>query len=38
MTLAAGEEIFDFDRQFQQGLQLIVRGLHPSGRRAMTKG
>jgi TetR/AcrR family transcriptional regulator, tetracycline repressor protein len=29
LVLAAGEEMFDFDRQFQQGLQLIVRGLRP---------
>ena len=36
LTLAAGEEMFDFDQQFQQGLQLIVRGLRPhrpAGRR-----
>jgi len=38
LTLAAGEEMFDFDRQFQQGLQLIVRGLRASGRRATGKG
>ena len=38
LVLAAGEEMFDFERQFQQGLQLIVRGLRPSGRRATTKG
>ena len=38
LVLAAGEEMFDFDRQFLQGLQLIVRGLRPSGGRATTKG
>lgn len=31
LTLAAGKEMFDFDRQFQQGLQLIIRGSHPLG-------
>ena len=38
LVRAAGEEMFDFDRQFQQGLQLIVRGLRPSDRRATAKG
>src|SRR5215469_10975749 len=38
LVLAAGEEMSDFERQFQQGLQLIVRGLRPSGGRATTKG
>jgi TetR/AcrR family transcriptional regulator, tetracycline repressor protein len=38
LVLAAGEEMSDFDRQFQKGLQLIVRGVHPSRRRATTKG
>jgi hypothetical protein len=37
LVLAAGEEILDFERQFQQGLQLIVRGLCDSPRRATTK-
>ena len=37
LAIAAGEEMLDFDRQFQQGLQVIVRGLRPSGRRATTK-
>jgi AcrR family transcriptional regulator len=37
LVLAAGEEMFDFDRQFQQGLQLIVRGLRPPGQHATTK-
>ena len=31
-------EMADFDRQFQQGLQLMVRGLRPPGRRATTQG
>ena len=30
LTLAAGQEMFDFDRQFQEGLQLIIRGSRPS--------
>jgi TetR/AcrR family transcriptional regulator, tetracycline repressor protein len=34
LALAAGEEMFDSDRQFQQGLQLIVRGLRSPRRRA----
>jgi len=31
LTLTAGKEMFDFDRQFQQGLHLIIRGSRPSG-------
>ena len=31
LTLAAGKEMFDFDRQFHQGLQLIIRGSRSSG-------
>lgn len=31
LTLAASKEMFDFDRQFQQGLQLIIRGSRPLG-------
>jgi len=38
LTLAAGKEMFDFDTQFQRGLQLIVRGLRLSSRRTTTKG
>ncbi len=37
LVLAAGEEMFDFDRQFQQGLQLIVHGLRPPVQQAPTK-
>jgi hypothetical protein len=31
LMLAAGKEMFDFDRQFQQGLQFIIGGSRPSG-------
>ena len=33
LALAAGKEMHDFDKQFEQGLEIILRGLRPTGRR-----
>jgi TetR/AcrR family tetracycline transcriptional repressor len=29
LALAAGEEMYDFDERFEEGLQIIIRGLSP---------